>query len=109
MPRPRRHPREPELARAIGKAIRVARRRIGMKAEILAYECGVTAQSVSFWETGKAVPTLPNLLTACEKLGLPMSTLIRGAEMALRLDATMRADAARATRGDEEEDGTCEK
>jgi transcriptional regulator with XRE-family HTH domain len=88
----------------LGRGIKAARKLRGMKASTLAFEIGITEQSVSNIETGKAVPSMKTLLDMARHLNVPLWQLIRPAEKFAAIADTMAMDAER-RRGVEDETG----
>lgn len=68
------------LACALGAVIRQERKAKGIKAIVLALDCAVTTQAVSFWECGRRIPEWPIMLRIAAALGTTASELIRRAE-----------------------------
>lgn len=95
MPHPKKHPDHDRLARALGHAIRIARRRKSIKRDNLAYEMGVTPQTVSNWENGRVIPYTPHLLIVCSMLGIRMSQLYAAAERVVDMQAVLAASSQR--------------
>lgn len=83
MPRLLRHPRQNEIAVHLGKVIRVARQQKNLKAENLAFDLGVTQQTVSNWETGKTLPCMAAMFLLSDLIEVPVSKLFSAAEKAL--------------------------
>jgi DNA-binding XRE family transcriptional regulator len=96
VPRPKHDEEALRLAKAVGTVLRVARKQKGMKAENLAYDIGVAAQTLSNWETGKFLPYTPHLMAACNILGLRMSKVYAAAEKMLWMQDVMKASAKQA-------------
>lgn len=73
---------EADIAFAIsmGHAIREARHKRGIKAEALALEMGVSVKSLSSWENGHALPSLPYLLTLAHHFEIDAWKLLRDAQ-----------------------------
>jgi len=85
----------------LGRGIKAARKLRGMKASTLAVDVGITEQSVSNIETGKAVPSLKTLLDIARHLNVPLWQLIRPAEKFAAIADTMSVDAQRRKTEDE--------
>jgi transcriptional regulator with XRE-family HTH domain len=90
MPRPPKLPEEEELAKALGQVIHKARKRLDMKAEGLAFDVGVSPQTVSRWENGKALPYTPHLYKVSKILGLPLSRIFAAAELFMLANSKSR-------------------
>lgn len=103
MPRPKHDDEALRLAKAVGTVLRVARKQKGIKAESLAYDIGVAAQTLSNWETGKFLPYTPHLMSACNILGLRMSKVYAAAEKMLWMQDVMKASSKRAKEKDASE------
>lgn len=80
MPRPNLRPEDKLLAQCLGEAIRSIRKTKGIKAEDFAFSVGVSAQTVSAWELGKALPYFQHLVKMGEALGVRVSRIIAIAE-----------------------------
>jgi transcriptional regulator with XRE-family HTH domain len=87
--------RDEAFGRALGRVIKTARRKTGMKAHDLADRIGITPQAMSQWETGKVLPNLSNLRTAALVLGLPLSRMFEFAERLSAMGNSMASDAKR--------------
>lgn len=83
MPRPALRHEDRAFAKSLGEAIRAVRRSKGIKAEAFAFDVGVSPQTLSCWELGKALPYLPHLLKVSEVLGVRMSRLVATTERLL--------------------------
>ena len=59
-----------EMSRAIGEAIRAARKELGLTQKSLAEQFGKKQNAVSAWEKGRAVPILKILTQLIDELGL---------------------------------------
>lgn len=59
-----------DAALAIGKAIRTARKELGLEQRVLAEQIGAKQVTVSAWEMGRTVPTLKMLKKLIDELGL---------------------------------------
>jgi transcriptional regulator with XRE-family HTH domain len=101
MPRLRTTPEAKAFGVFLGRVLRAARRSRGIKAHSLAEDVGTTQQAVSFWETGKTVPEMRNLFSACRVIGVPVWRVIARAERAYEMDRTMKRDAAKHERIEE--------
>lgn len=95
MPRHVNTPEMLEIAVYLGKTIKAARRLKYMKASTLAEFSGVTQQSISHIETGKHLPSLVVLMKIANVLDRPAWTMLRAAENAFAMNATMLADRER--------------
>lgn len=94
------------LALYLGRTICFMRKRKGLKAESLAHDVGVTQQSISQIETGKAVVSLAVLGEIARVLDVPIWRLLRSAENAREMNATMLAERERRAARDKKEDTT---
>lgn len=81
---------DPEFARAMGRVMKSARKRVGIKASAYAHDLGVTEQTVSNWETGKVLPALANLRSAARLLGVPSHRILAAAERLAVMDRIMK-------------------
>ncbi|MBQ3814688.1 MAG: helix-turn-helix transcriptional regulator, partial [Clostridia bacterium] len=59
-----------------GKRVAIARRRIGLSQAELAEKLGVTAQAVSKWECGSAIPDVELLLELSHLFGMTVNELL---------------------------------
>lgn len=59
-----------DAALAIGRAIRAARKELGLEQRVLAEQIGSKQVTVSAWEMGRTVPTLKMLKKLIGELGL---------------------------------------
>lgn len=103
MPRPKHDEETLRFAKALGTVLRVARKQKGIKAENLAYDIGVSAQTVSGWETGKFLPYTPHLMATCNILGLRMSRVFAAAEKAIWMQDVMVASGKKTKERDDSE------
>lgn len=60
----------------IGEAMRKARQNKGWTQKQLAEESGVNMLSISFYETGRAFPSLLNLISLADALGVTLDDLV---------------------------------
>ena len=60
----------------LGQAIKTLRQKQGLTQAQLADRCGMNAQTVSDWETGKKWPPKGTSERVCEALGVPTSFLL---------------------------------
>lgn len=95
MPRLRATEESKRFGLFLGRVLRAQRKRRGIKAHAVAEDVGTTEQAVSAWETGRVVPELRNLFTACQAIGVPTWRVIALAERAYRMDQTMKKDVER--------------
>ena len=93
MPRLRASPESRRFGIYLGRVLRAQRKRRGIKAHAVAEDVGVAHQTVSAWETGKMVPELRSLFTACQAIGVPTWRVIALAERAYKMDQTMTKEA----------------
>lgn len=103
MPRPKKHPDQDRLAKALGRIIQVARRRKGMKRDSLAHELGVVPQTVSNWENGRVIPYTPHLIMVCSVLGFRMSQVYAAAEKVVWMQGVMDDSSKRMKEKDADE------
>ena len=103
MPRAKQDEESIRLAKALGTVLRVARKQKGIKAESLAYDVGISAQTLSNWETGKFLPYTPHLMSACGVLGLRISRVYAAAEKMLWMQDVLKASAKQARERDSDE------
>lgn len=91
----------------VARRIREAREGVGLTQADLAARLGRTQTSVSYWESGKRVPGLDDLIDISSALGHPVYALLPPEEPRRPVSAMLRAEAARlATSGlDEAVDG----
>jgi transcriptional regulator with XRE-family HTH domain len=68
---------EPNLAEQIGKSLARARIAAGYAQELVAEQLGVNVETISRFERGAVLPTLPRLIELAEIYGVPVSTLLR--------------------------------
>jgi DNA-binding XRE family transcriptional regulator len=87
----------------LGRGMKAARRLRGMKASTLAFEIGITEQSISNIETGKVVPSMKTMLEIARHLNVPLWQLIRPAEKFAAIADTMNVDAKRRKTEDDAE------
>ena len=83
---------DPEFARAMGRVMKSARKRAGIKASAYAFDLGVTEQTVSNWETGKVLPALANLRSAARLLGVPSHRILGAAERLVVMNRVMKVE-----------------
>jgi DNA-binding XRE family transcriptional regulator len=83
---------DPDFARAMGRVLRAARKRVGLKAGTLANELGVSEQTVSNWETGRALPALANLRAVARLLRVEAHRIVAAAERASAMSKVMMRD-----------------
>lgn len=60
---------------SIGNNIKIARKKIGMTQEELAYQLGVTAQAVSRWESEVGMPDISMIIPLAQTLSISTDTL----------------------------------
>jgi DNA-binding XRE family transcriptional regulator len=104
MPRLKNTPETLLFARCLGTAMKVVRKRAGIKNEVMRQDINVTQQGISAWETGKVIPTINNLMAFCGQCNVPMWQVIRSAENVMRMRATMDADRVRQKQQQQAED-----
>jgi transcriptional regulator with XRE-family HTH domain len=80
MPEAKRTSDDDTFAKALGKAIRMARQQADVKATELADKIGVTQQSVSTWETGVHLPSLVVLRKVAWATNTPLWKIMRAAD-----------------------------
>ncbi|MGT2473688.1 helix-turn-helix domain-containing protein [Paraburkholderia terrae] len=68
---------EPNFAEQIGKSLARARIAAGYAQELVAEQIGVNVETISRFERGAVLPTLPRLVELAEIYGVPASTLLR--------------------------------
>lgn len=73
-----------EYARALGRAIKLARQRAGLSQSDVVKRLRVAKQqTISNWERG-TYPSIQNLADFCEVVGMPMANLFSAAEKLLK-------------------------
>lgn len=65
-------------AKGLGRRIRAARERAGLKQAELARRCGVLSQTAWRWEDGRAEPPLPMLRKIAAETGADLGRLVGG-------------------------------
>ncbi|SIT41803.1 Transcriptional regulator, XRE family [Paraburkholderia piptadeniae] len=68
---------EQKLAEQLGKTLARARLAAGYAQELVAEHIGVNAETISRFERGAVLPTLPRLVELAELYQVPVSTLLR--------------------------------
>ena len=76
---------------AFGKTLKVMRRQAGLKQDALAYDVGVATQTVSFWETGKMLPSGRSLMYISAAVKVPISRMFAATERAMHLQRILAA------------------
>ena len=66
----------PSANDSLGRRIKEARNSSALTQADLAWSLGVSVKQLSFWETGKALPRLSNLLALSDHLGVSVDWLL---------------------------------
>lgn len=103
MPRLVTTPEAKQFGVYLGRVMRQARKRAGMKAHAVAEDMNTTQQAVSHWETGNTLPQISNLFSYCQVVGYPVWRVLARAERAYAMGQTMAADRARLEEGEDDE------
>lgn len=69
-----------EFAKHVGKTMRAARKRANMKASSVAFDIGLSEQTISLAETGKIILSMGNFRAYCRTVGIQMWQVIKLAE-----------------------------
>lgn len=75
----------------IGRRLRAARERSGTSQGELAKAIGVTQTAVSYWEAGRRLPGVEQLMTIAAHLEVPLATLLPNPEPVRPVGAVLRA------------------
>lgn len=73
--------REKQRVKAVGQALRRARKKVGISAFDLGLRINMAGETIRAWEIGKRQMVLGNFLAVCDALGVTPQELLSAAEV----------------------------